>query len=113
MGKLRDCSRCGTRCEEECPTCCEWYEQRPDPATEMTPEERVQEVRSWKICEISFGKIQKRIEELVGRSVWTHEMVDFEGLAEEARKRTGDASKMIDRLPKDKPVAVVVTDDDD
>src|SRR5688500_9429688 len=71
--------RTGTRCGHEgltaaCPTCTTEGEHRRDVAG-MTPEERLEEFRSWgDVLEIDFAKVHKRIEELVGRPVWTHEL---------------------------------------
>jgi hypothetical protein len=111
MGELRTCSRCGTETSEECPSCLAWFETRPDPAT-MTPDERVAEMKSWKTVEISFDKIHQRIQELVGRPVWTHEIgLNWWGLIEEARNRSGevDMDKVMDPLMETgKPVVGVV-----
>ena len=86
---MRTCKRCGQEnVEGECPACLEFYEARPDPST-MTPDERVKEFDSWQWLEITFDKIHKRLEELVGRPVWTHEFgLGWDGLREEARQRT-------------------------
>lgn len=101
MGELRTCSRCGTETSEECPSCLDWFENhRPDPAT-MAPDERAAEMESWKTVEISFDKIHQRIEELVGRPVWTHEMgLNWKGLVEEVRNRPCklDMKKVMDPL---------------
>lgn len=115
MGKLRNCTRCGTETDAECPSCLDWFENhRPDPA-DMTADERMREMESWKIAEISFGKIHQRIEELVGRPVWTHEMgLNWKGLVKEAGERPGtvDMKKVMDPLVKTgKPVVGVVMDD--
>jgi len=70
----RTCSRCGTRCTEACPTCTVEWENRRD-AVDMTPEERLAEFRSWGgTLEIDWPKVHKRVEELVGRPVFTHEL---------------------------------------
>lgn len=115
MGKLRNCSRCGTETENECPVCLDWFENhRPDPV-EMTPEERMTEMESWKIVEIAFDKIHQRIEELVGRSVWTHEIgLNWEGLVKEAGERPGmvDMEKVMESLAATgKPIIGVVAPD--
>ena len=76
----------------------------------MTPEERIEEFRSWDRAEIAFPKIHQRIEELVGRPVWTHEM-GTSGMAYlEHEIRTGERPSMegvLAKLPHDKPVIVV------
>jgi len=73
--RTRTCSRCSTSgLTEACPVCTEEWESRRD-AAEMTPEERWAEFESWgPILEIDFSKLHKRIEELVGRPVFTHEL---------------------------------------
>lgn len=71
----RTCSRCGhTDLTEACPTCTAEWESRRD-AADMNPQERLDEFRSWgDILEIDFAKVHQRIEELVGRPVFTHEL---------------------------------------
>lgn len=71
----RTCSVCGTKgLTGECPICAEAWEHR-QPADEMTPEERLEAFDAIpEKLEIDFSKYHKRIEELVGRPVWTHEM---------------------------------------
>ena len=107
----RTCSRCGHLAAEdrECPACAEWFETRPDAAA-MTPDERVAEFESWRVCEIDFNKIHRRIEELVGRPVWTHEIgLNRAGLREEARVRTGElptVEKLVEGIPAENLVIV-------
>jgi ferredoxin len=107
----RVCTRCGTRCVEACPTCTAEWEDRSDAAS-MSPEERVAEFESWgSVLEIDFPKLHKRIEELVGRPVWTHELARPELLRHEIL--TGDHPTLegvMAKLPADKPVIVVETD---
>jgi hypothetical protein len=109
----RNCSRCGTTTTGECPTCTAWFEHRPA-ASAMTPTERVAELRTWfPILEISFSKMHQRIEELVGRPVWTHELVDMEALCREIETATpATFDEVIGKLPSGKPVIVVEVDDD-
>lgn len=105
---LRICTRCGTETDTYCPTCTEAWEARPNVET-MTAEERATELETWKVCEIEFAKIHQRIEELVGRPVWTHEMADFAYLVHETL--TGERPTMegvLAKLPADKPVAVAL-----
>lgn len=75
MSDPRTCTRCGMPdLTEACPRCTEEWEDRTD-ASEMTPEERLAEFDSWAgILEIDWPKAHQRIEELVGRPVWMHEM---------------------------------------
>ena len=67
-----------------CPECDAEYEARRD-ALLMTPQERVDEMEKWfgNILTIEFNKLHKRIEELVGRPVYTHEMVSEDALVSE------------------------------
>ena len=87
----------------ECPDCRAWFETKPDAAA-MTPEERAAEMERWGgVLEVEFSLVHKRIEELVGRPVWTHEMssMNFPGLVEEARRRPGtvNVEALLDKLP--------------
>ena len=55
---------------------------------DMTGDERAEELKGWlsKLMSIPFSLMHKRIEELVGRPVWTHELgLATERLIEEAR----------------------------
>lgn len=76
--------------EGYCPGCLEDMKNAPDPAT-MTGDERVAEIDRWEIVSVPFAQIHERIEALVGRPVWTHEMGTdgIERLKQEARERTG------------------------
>lgn len=85
----RVCHICGTEvgARESCPTCLKNFDSRRS-ATAMTIDERVVELEA--ICdviEIPFDKIHQRIEELVGRPVWTHEIGWPELLVEEIRSQ--------------------------
>lgn len=115
MAELRACSRCGTTTDAECPGCLDWFEKRPDPV-DMTPAERMREMESWEKAMISFDKFHQRIEELVGRPVWTHEIgLDWKGLVEEAGERPGtvDMARVIGSLADaGKPVIGVVLPSD-
>lgn len=107
----RICKRCGqlTADNQECPVCAEWFKTRPDPIT-MTPDERATEFESWKFCEIYFDKVHQRMEELVGRPIWTHEIgLNWAGLKEEARLRTGEfptLEKLTEDIPLEKLIIV-------
>jgi hypothetical protein len=63
----------------------------------MTGDERAAELSALLDRPLSrpFDLIHKRIEELAGRSVWTHEIgLNSEGLVEEARNRPRDTPLM-------------------
>jgi len=69
-----------------CPDCNVFLDDPPDSA-QMTGEERAAELRGWfdRVLTVRFPRLHERIEALVGRSVWTHEMgVNVEGLIQEA-----------------------------
>jgi hypothetical protein len=115
MSDPRTCTHCGTEgLTEACPRCTEEWEHRRD-VTEMTPEERLAEFRAWDgVLEIDFSKVHKRIEELVGRPVWTHELGTSGIPYLEHEILTGQHPSMagvLAKLPADKAVAVVVSDD--
>jgi len=103
--------------DEYCPLCIQEHEQRRD-AESMTGDERAAELHRLCTGKLSrpFDMIHKRIEELVGRPVWTHEIgLRMEGLIEEARSRPRDTpisgdeirDKVIGSIPPDKPVIVI------
>jgi len=83
----------------------------------MTPSEREKEFRSWEKAEIEFDKIHQRLEELVGRPVWTHEFgLNWEGLIQEAKDRPCklDMNKVMESLvATGKPVIGVVLPNED
>lgn len=109
----RTCTRCGTEnVTEACPTCTAWWEQRPDADT-LTTEERVAEFDSWgPILEIDFDKFHERMQELVGRPVWTHEFARPEYLRNEILTGTHPTMDgVLAKLPADKPVIVVEVED--
>ncbi len=109
---MRTCTRCGhADLEGVCPTCTEEWENRRDVDT-MTDEERAEEFRSWgPVLEIDFSKLQQRIEELVGRPVWTHELARPELLEHEILSGHHPSMEgVLAKLPADKPVIVVESD---
>ena len=103
----RACHFCGTRCREWCPTCIAAFDRRR-PVSEMTVEERVSEVLSWLgIVEIPFDKIHQRVTELMGRSVFTHEMAYPDSLVAELRRgRPANLAEIVDKVPAEKLVTI-------
>lgn len=101
-----------------CPECMEDFANRPDPAT-MTPEQRGAEMESLDdIMEVSFDTFHERIEALVGRPVWTHEIASsvYPMLIAEAIERPGDVDiphilEKISIINPDLPVMAVVVED--
>jgi hypothetical protein len=77
--------------EDACPQCLEFLANPPAPDT-MTGDERVAELLRWEgIVTVPFPLIHRRIEQLVGRPVWTNEMGSdgLLGLIAEARRARG------------------------
>lgn len=111
MSERRTCSVCGTEgLEGECPVCAAAWEKRR-PADEMSPEERVAALDALpEKLEIEFSKIHRRVEELVGRPVFTHEM-GTQGMAylrhEILTGHKPDLDGILAKLPHDKPVIPV------
>ncbi len=67
----RVCHVCGFRCREWCPVCIAAFPSRRS-AAEMSVEERVAEMAALSgPLEIPFAMVHERIEELVGRPVYT------------------------------------------
>ena len=94
-----------------CERCYEDWLNRP-PAAEMTGDERVAELTRWvDQLTIPYRETRIRIDELVGRSVYDHEIgMCFDLLCEEARNPTGWISEeqIIARAAlSGKPVIVV------
>jgi hypothetical protein len=94
-----------------CPDCMEAWAKRRDPDT-MTGDERAAEIDFWTgIVTIPFADIHQRINELVGRGVFTHEMGSKE-LLEEARTRVHPTpQEIINAIPSNKRI-IVITDDE-
>ena len=109
MNKTRTCHICGTVTNTWCPTCEAKFSSRRA-TVEMTGKERVAELALLLgPLEMHFSLVHQRIEELVGRPVWTHEIgLDADSLRKEAHtwnhtKTTAD----IVGLLKDKPTIVI------
>ena len=92
------------------------------PVSDMTRDERVAEFQHWTgtdtVLTVEFSKWHKRIEELVGRPVWTHELgtQGCEWLLEEVRsgKNPDDLEAHVigslDQIAGNKPVIVARID---
>lgn len=107
---MRVCHVCGTQCESNqyCQKCVEFFPLRK-PAVEMTVAERVAELRQAKgPLEIPFGMLHLRVEELVGRPVWTHELAFFDDLIAEVESgQRATLDDVIGKIQKDKCLVVV------
>lgn len=107
----------GTR--GDCAPCNADIAGRPDPAS-MSGDERADEVRALLHDANAYrvSDIHKRLEQLVGRPVWTHEFVTDTRLIEEARGAahpTDLRQHVIDSLRAvagDKPIIVIELDDE-
>ena len=78
--ETRICHICGETvgAREACPTCTAAVPAWKSPAL-MTPEERYAELYMWynpAILEVPFDVMHARIEALLDRPVWTHELTD-------------------------------------
>ena len=91
-----------------CPDCVQAFENRRDAAT-MTPQERADEFRWWgSMLTIPFSDLRQRIEELAGRSVWTHELAHPDQIIEEIeRQQPASLYDVLDKIPADKRIVVV------
>ncbi len=110
---MRNCHIHGIEVEDKgsCPNCLHDFATRTE-VNKMTPEERAAELHTWyDTREIEFSMLHQRIEELVGRPIWTHELIDKEGLTQEILGTRGTPN-LLDTFPKDKPVIVVGIDNE-
>lgn len=114
----RLCHWCGASVPMEpepefCAACLEAFPLRPDP-TSMTPDEREAEMRTLDgPLEVPFSLLHGRIEELVGRPVFTHEMaLNWEGLCREARWEAPGSTlaDVIELIPEEKRIVLIADD---
>ena len=78
---MRTCHICGTEVEDRqsCPACLANFESR-EPSWRITLEERRQELELLLsgVLEFDLDKFYQRIQELMGRPVFSHELADTE-----------------------------------
>lgn len=119
---MRICHICRTEVEDKqfCPVCSEAIKSWPEPDL-MTADERVSEMKLLRgPLEVPFPLLHERIEKLVGRLVWTHELgFAYDNLIEEARNRqwydgnTEQAfQKAMENTPADIKAKMLIMDDD-
>lgn len=110
MAKTYICPNHQRELSAECPDCMEAFTNRRDPNI-MTGDERAAELRWWgDILTIPFGDLHQRIEELVGRGVFTHEMIGWDRSIEEARTRKHPTpNEILNQIPPEKRI-IVITD---
>lgn len=106
----RKCYWCSREIPEKsfCDHCQDEFPNRRAPHL-MTPDERVSEMQSLGVCEVAFAMIHARIESLVGRPVWTHEMgLNWSGLLQECRwkGRPATMDEIIDLVPAEKRIVI-------
>ena len=114
----RDCHICGTHCgeNEACPKCTVDIPNRADPAT-MTADQRVAEIRElWGPLEVDWPIQHARIEGVVGRPVWTHELglrsqEEFEEMARDRTCEKPDILDIVSLIPPDKETFIVAVGD--
>ncbi len=113
---VRKCLMCRrmVKQDEFCAHCTAAFERRRD-AEKMTGAQRAAEMEKRRILEIPVPLAHKRIEELVGRSVLTHEIsLNWDGLVEEARSRKAPSmTDVIGLIPEDKRIIAVLPGGDD
>jgi len=91
-----------------CPQCMTNYKSRTD-AKGMSSEDKAVELESMGILTIPFSLVHKRIEELAGRPVWTHEMCDMlKSLIEEVRSgKMATADDIIEKIAHKKVIPII------
>ena len=83
-----------------CPRCTEALPKRPK-HDEMTGAERRAELEGMSILEVRFSLLHARIEELIGRPVWTHEMgLAWDALLDEAESGVSNDAAPFDSMPE-------------
>lgn len=72
----RICTRCGGNVDfgQPCQDCLTWYYDEAPTFDQMTDDERAAEILSWEYAEIGFDLTYLRIEELLGRELFKHEL---------------------------------------
>ena len=108
MQKTRTCHICGTVCTEACPVCVDRFERR-SPAEKMSLEDKIKEIESFRgPMEIPFHKIHLRFEELMGRSIFTHELAFLDLLIEELRQgHLATFDEIVGNIPAEKLIVAI------
>jgi hypothetical protein len=110
--EMRKCHVCGTETNAWCLVCVAAFDTRR-PVAEMTVDERIAEMNVLSgPLEIPFDKVHQRIEELMGRPVWTHEMAFWDELLEELRQgQPATMTEIVEKIPADKLIVLEVSAD--
>lgn len=77
------CPHHGVELEGACPDCVRDFRARKSPAEMTRPERAAALDRLFGVLTIPFPDLHQWVEELVGRTVWTHEMASKEALRSE------------------------------
>lgn len=106
---MRNCHICQTECQDKqaCPTCVANFPNRRKAET-MTREERVAEFELLcGVLETPWEMLHQRVEELVGRSVWSHEFAYPDLLAKEIRSgEHASFDEALGKIPAEKTIVV-------
>lgn len=107
------CPDHGSPLPPACPECVSLMQR---PVSEMTGDERADELKHWgdTVLTVDFMDLHKRIEQLVGRPVWTHELGTdgLTNLIREARSQQhppdleAHVIGSLDQLAGNKPVII-------
>lgn len=116
MSETRVCHWCNRTVpiNDYCPDCVIAFVDRPDVST-MTKAERIAELRWFlegdgQYVEIAFDDIHGRIEALMGRPVWTHEMAASNAHVLISELANGVQTNPFNTFTMPEVIAVVVTD---
>jgi hypothetical protein len=112
MAKTYTCRTHGTEQDSWCPACVHDFTHRRHP-NDMTGDERAAELD--RLCHqvtIPVSDLRTRIDELVGRPVFTHEIgLAFDALRDEARTRDHPSPRdVMDLIPSEKRIIVRMDD---
>lgn len=118
MFDTRNCTICEAEVPEDqaCTSCIERFPQRR-PANEMSPGERVAEaellIGKDAVTELPAKLLMQRIDELVGRTVWSHEIeFAYDEVIREAGTREHPAmDEVVRRLPPGSQIEVAFPSD--
>jgi hypothetical protein len=110
--KQRKCSWCGAMATTWCAPCEKVWDAKPGAET-MDHASRLAEMiditTNKRVLEIPFGKLQQRVEALMGRGVWTHEFANPEALVNELRSQTPSTfGDVLAKLDPDKLLVVTI-----
>lgn len=108
----RICHWCGSEVplKAYCELCLATFASRP-PAAEMTADEREAECRLLNWIEIPLDLIKDRMQELLRRPFWNHEIgANFAGLCREARWEGPSAAlaEILELIPAEKCIVVSI-----